>query len=73
MDRKQVVFDYLNRLGLAYEYYEHPETPNHRCWRKRYWKRGRFETLVRTCSVGNHKGNLPLFGRFRLRTESGNP
>ena len=55
MDRKQVVFDYLNRLGLAYEYYEHPETPTIEL-AKRYWK----EDGSKHCKnlfFRNHKGN----------------
>ena len=54
MDRKQVVFDYLNRLGLAYEYYEHPETPNHRVGEKGIGKRT-VRNIVRTCSFGTIK------------------
>ena len=27
MDRKQIVFDYLGRYALRYDYYEHPAAP----------------------------------------------
>ena len=50
-----MVFDYLNQLGLEYEYYEHPETPTIEL-AKKYWK----EDGSKHCKnlfFRNHKGN----------------
>ena len=55
MDRKQVVFDYLDRHGLRYEYYEHPETPTIDI-AKQYW-RNDGSKHCKNLFFRNHKGN----------------
>ena len=37
MDRKQIVFDYLGRYALRYDYYEHPAAPTIELARL-YWR-----------------------------------
>lgn len=55
MAAKPIVFDYLNRCGITYDYYEHPETPTIES-AKRYWR----EDGSKHCKnlfFRNHKGN----------------
>lgn len=55
MDRKQVVFDYLDQRGLDYEYYEHPEAPTIEV-AKQYW-RNDGSKHCKNLFFRNHKGN----------------
>ena len=55
MDRKQVVFDYLDQRGLDYEYYEHPEAPTIEI-AKQYW-RNDGSKHCKNLFFRNHKGN----------------
>lgn len=55
MDRKQVVFDYLDQRGLDYEYYEHPEAPTIEI-AKQYWRHDGSKHC-KNLFFRNHKGN----------------
>ena len=37
VDRKQTVYDYLDRAGIRYTHYDHPETPTIEIARQ-YWR-----------------------------------
>ena len=55
MERRQKVLDYLDRTGIPYEYYEHPETPTIEIARQ-YWH----DDGSKHCKnlfFRNHKGN----------------
>ena len=49
------VYDRLEELGIAYEYYEHPEAPTIEIASKFY--RGEGTTLCKNLFFRNHKGN----------------
>ncbi|MDD3107631.1 MAG: prolyl-tRNA synthetase associated domain-containing protein [Alistipes sp.] len=54
-DRKKIVFEYLERNGIAYTAYDHPQTPTIEL-AKRYWR----EDGSKHCKnlfFRNHKGN----------------
>ena len=44
MERRQKVLDYLDRTGIPYEYYEHPEAPTIEIARQ-YWHDDGSQTL----------------------------
>jgi Ala-tRNA(Pro) deacylase len=52
---QQQVYDYLNRLGIGFEYYEHPEAPTIEIAAQYY--RGEGTTLCKNLFFRNHKGN----------------
>ncbi len=53
MRGQQQVYDYLNRLGIGFEYYEHPEAPTIEIAAQYY----RGTTLCKNLFFRNHKGN----------------
>ena len=55
MERRQKVFDYLDRTGIPYEYYEHPEAPTIEIARQ-YW-RNDGSKHCKNLFFRNHKGN----------------
>ena len=55
MDRKRIVFDYLDRYALRYDYYEHPEAPTIELARL-YW-RDDGSKHCKNFFFRNHKGN----------------
>ncbi len=55
MRGQQQVYDYLNRLGIGFEYYEHPEAPTIEIAAQYY--RGEGTTLCKNLFFRNHKGN----------------
>lgn len=52
---QQQVYDYLDGLGIKYEYYEHPEAPTIEIASQFY--RGEGTTLCKNLFFRNHKGN----------------
>lgn len=52
---QQQVYDYLDRLGIEYEYYEHPEAPTIEI--ASHFYRGENTTLCKNLFFRNHKGN----------------
>lgn len=52
---QQQVYDYLDTLGISYEYYEHPEAPTIEIASRFY--RGEGTTLCKNLFFRNHKGN----------------
>ena len=52
---QQQVYDYLNKLNISFEYYEHPEAPTIEIASKFY--RGEGTTLCKNLFFRNHKGN----------------
>ena len=52
---QQQVYDTLERMGIAFEYYEHPEAPTIEIASKFY--RGEDTTLCKNLFFRNHKGN----------------
>ena len=52
---QQQVYDYLESLGIKYEYYEHPEAPTIEIASQFY--RGEGTTLCKNLFFRNHKGN----------------
>lgn len=55
MNGQPQVYEYLDRLGISYEYYEHPEAPTIAEAAKYY--RGEGTTLCKNLFFRNHKGN----------------
>lgn len=55
MNGQQQVYDYLDNLGIHYDYYEHPEAPTIAEAAKYY--RGENTTLCKNLFFRNHKGN----------------
>ena len=55
MDRKQIVFDYLGRYALRYDYYEHPAAPTIELARL-YW-RDDGSKHCKNLFFRNHKGD----------------
>ena len=55
MDRKQIVFDYLGRYALRYDYYEHPAAPKIELARL-YW-RDDGSKHCKNLFFRNHKGD----------------
>ena len=55
MERRQKVLDYLDRTGIPYEYYEHPETPTIEIARQ-YWHDDGSKHCKNLFFL-NHKGN----------------
>lgn len=55
MRGQQQVYDYLDRLGIKYEYYEHPEAPTIEIASQFY--RGEGTVLCKNLFFRNHKGN----------------
>ena len=55
MRGQQQVYDYLARLGIAYDYYEHPEAPTIEIAAQYY--RGEGTVLCKNLFFRNHKGN----------------
>ncbi|MCQ2278819.1 MAG: prolyl-tRNA synthetase associated domain-containing protein [Bacteroidales bacterium] len=55
MNGQPQVYEYLDRLGIQYEYYEHPEAPTIAEASKYY--RGEGTTLCKNLFFRNHKGN----------------
>lgn len=55
MDRKQIVFDYLGRYALRYDYYEHPVAPTIELARL-YW-RDDGSKHCKNLFFRNHKGD----------------
>lgn len=53
---QQQVYDYLSRLGITFDYYEHPEAPTIEIASQFY--RGEGTTLCKNLFFRNHKGNL---------------
>ena len=52
---QQQVYDYLSRIGVDFDYYEHPEAPTIEVASKYY--RGEGTTLCKNLFFRNHKGN----------------
>lgn len=55
MRGQQQVYDYLERLGIKYDYYEHPEAPTIEIAAQFY--RGEGTVLCKNLFFRNHKGN----------------
>ena len=55
MRGQQQVYDYLKKLGIAFDYYEHPEAPTIEIARQFY--RGEGTVLCKNLFFRNHKGN----------------
>lgn len=55
MRGQQQVYDYLNKLGISFEYYEHPEAPTIEIAAQYY--RGENTILCKNLFFRNHKGN----------------
>ena len=55
VDRKRVVYDYLDRAGIRYTYYDHPEAPSIEIARQ-YWHRDG-SRHCKNLFFRNHKGN----------------
>ena len=55
MERRQIVFDYLDSHGIRYEWYEHPEAPTIEIARE-YWHDDG-STHCKNLFFLNHKGN----------------
>ena len=55
MDRKQIVFDYLDAHDIRYSWYEHPESPTIEI-AQRYWHDDR-SVHCKNLFMRNHKGN----------------
>ena len=55
MERRQIVFDYLDSHGIRYEWYEHPEAPTIEIARE-YWHDDG-STHCKNLFFRNHKGN----------------
>jgi Uncharacterized conserved protein len=55
MTRREVVFDYLNGAGIAFEWYEHPEAPTADIARQ-YW-RNDGSAQCKNLFFRNHKGD----------------
>lgn len=55
MDRKQIVFDYLDKAGITYQCYEHPEAPTIEL-AKQYW-RDDGSKHCKNLFFRNHKGD----------------
>ena len=55
VDRKRVVYDYLDRAGIRYTYYDHPEAPTIEIARQ-YWHRDG-SRHCKNLFFRNHKGN----------------
>ena len=55
MRGKQHVYDYLERQGIAFDYYEHPEAPTIEIASQFY--RGEGTVLCKNLFFRNHKGN----------------
>ena len=56
MERRQVVFDYLDRLGISYECYDHPAAPTIGIARE-YWKQIPHARHCKNLFFRNHKGD----------------
>ena len=56
MERRQVVFDFLDRLGITYRCYDHPEAPTIEIARE-YWKQIPEARHCKNLFFRNHKGN----------------
>ncbi|MBQ2176505.1 MAG: prolyl-tRNA synthetase associated domain-containing protein, partial [Alphaproteobacteria bacterium] len=52
---QQQVYDYLQSIGISYDYYEHPEAPTIEIAKQFY--RGEGTTLCKNLFFRNHKGN----------------
>ena len=68
MERRQKVLDYLDRTGIPYEYYEHPEAPTIEIARQ-YWH----DDGSKHCKnlfFRNHKGVLGRTTRVTATTWS---
>lgn len=55
MERKQIVYDYLNERGISFEYYEHPPAPTIEI-AKQHW-RDDGSKHCKNLFFRNHKGN----------------
>lgn len=55
MRGQQQVYDYLDKLGIKFDYYEHPEAPTIEIAAQYY--RGEGTTLCKNLFFRNHKGN----------------
>ena len=55
MRGQQQVYDYLERLGIEFDYYEHPEAPTIEIASQFY--RGESTVLCKNLFFRNHKGN----------------
>lgn len=55
MTGQKQVYDYLEKIGVEYEYYEHPEAPTIEIAAQFY--RGEGTTLCKNLFFRNHKGN----------------
>lgn len=55
MNRRKIVFNYLDQAGIQYETYEHPESPTIEA-AKRYW-RNDGSVHCKNLFFRNHKGN----------------
>ena len=55
MRGQQQVYDYLERLGIGFDYYEHPEAPTIEIASQFY--RGEGTVLCKNLFFRNHKGN----------------
>lgn len=56
MERRKIVFDYLDKLGIKYECYEHPEAPTVEI-AMQYWENIPNATHCKNLFFRNHKGN----------------
>lgn len=57
MERREIVFEYLDRHGIRYDWYEHPEAPTVEIAR-RYWEeRHDGSTPCKNLFLRNHKGD----------------
>ena len=68
MDRKQIVFDYLGRYALRYDYYEHPAAPTIELARL-YW-RDDGSKHCKNLFFRNHKGDRHYLVVFDCDRES---
>ena len=55
MRGQQQVYDYLSKLGISFDYYEHPEAPTIEIAAQYY--RGEGTVLCKNLFFRNHKGN----------------
>ena len=55
MRGQQQVYDYLSKLGIQFDYYEHPEAPTIEIASQFY--RGEWTVLCKNLFFRNHKGN----------------
>ena len=55
MRGQQQVYDYLSKLGISFDYYEHPEAPTIEIASQFY--RGEGTVLCKNLFFRNHKGN----------------